>query len=83
VWWHEFPDHHAYHDADRVELGRAVTASGAELAVCTQKDLVKLPIEQLGGRPLWALAIELQILSGGDGLEGVLQRVLPRNRSND
>ena len=32
-----------------------VAASGAEMVVATHKDLVKLPVEQLGGRPLWAL----------------------------
>ena len=37
--------------------------------MATHKDLVKLPVEQLGGRPLWALAIEMQLLAGGAALE--------------
>jgi tetraacyldisaccharide 4'-kinase len=83
VCWREFPDHHAYRGDDRAELARAVAASAADLVVCTEKDLVKLPVDELGQRPLWALAIEMTILSGGDGLEDVLQRVLPLSRSND
>jgi tetraacyldisaccharide 4'-kinase len=32
--------------------------------ICTRKDLVKIPRETLGGKPLWALAIQLAISSG-------------------
>lgn len=52
-----FPDHHRYTQNDIAEVSRWVAASGAELALTTQKDSVKLPVETLGGRPLLALRI--------------------------
>jgi tetraacyldisaccharide 4'-kinase len=44
--------------------------------VCTQKDLVKVRKNELGGVPLWAVAIEMQFLSGKEAMEQALQRVL-------
>ncbi|TWT77545.1 Tetraacyldisaccharide 4'-kinase [Posidoniimonas polymericola] len=60
--WREFPDHHRYtrEDIDQV----AVDAAGADLVVCTHKDLAKVQSEILGNRPLWALEIAMQWLSG-------------------
>jgi hypothetical protein len=45
------------------------------MAITTHKDLVKLPIEQLGGSRLWALTIEMQLVAGGEALEQLLRRV--------
>jgi tetraacyldisaccharide 4'-kinase len=80
VSWREYADHHPYGDTDREELSRAVAASDAEIVVCTHKDLVKLPIEQLGNRPLWALMVAMRILSGAELLETVLMKVIDRQR---
>jgi tetraacyldisaccharide 4'-kinase len=80
VWWRELPDHHAYGDADRAEVAAAIRASGAELVVATRKDLVKLPVESLGERAFWALAIEMQLLAGSAELERALASVLPAAR---
>ena len=35
----------------------------------TQKDLVKIRLDRLGERELWALQIQLQMTSGQDALE--------------
>jgi tetraacyldisaccharide 4'-kinase len=75
VLWREFADHHAYSDTDLAELRGSVSASNAELVVCTHKDLVKLPSTDLGGRPLWALTIEMQILAGQDALVTALDGI--------
>jgi tetraacyldisaccharide 4'-kinase len=78
VYWREFPDHHAYSSSDQTALSAAIATSGAALVVATHKDLVKLPAEQLGGRPFWALAIEMRFLAGGAELEQSLRTlVLP------
>ena len=74
---HPFPiDSHAYGDADQVELTNAAAATNAEFLVCTHKDLVKLPVEKLGDRPLWALTVEMQILAGADVLEAALEPIV-------
>jgi tetraacyldisaccharide 4'-kinase len=69
----EFPDHHAYTPHDLVELAAWAKASDAAALVCTQKDLVKLPVDQLGGLPLRAVVIDLEILAGRELLESRLE----------
>jgi tetraacyldisaccharide 4'-kinase len=76
VAWREFPDHHAYTSADESELIKMATDSNADMIVCTQKDLVKLPHHELGGLPLWAVAIEMKFLRGQEALEQILEQVL-------
>lgn len=76
AWWREFPDHHAFSAEDREEIASGARAAGADLVVATRKDLVKLPVERIGERPLWALAIEMQLLAGQAELESALAKVL-------
>jgi len=73
----EFPDHHPYDRADVESL--AAWAGGLEVAavLCTHKDLVKLGIDQLGRRPLRAIRIGLDFLTGQDPLEAKLAPFLP------
>jgi tetraacyldisaccharide 4'-kinase len=71
VLWREFPDHHAYREADLAKLSEAAAAEGAEVLVSTHKDLVKLP-QQLGRWPLWALQVEMSVLAGRDAMEHAL-----------
>lgn len=71
VLWREFPDHHAYRERDLADLSRAATASGAEMLVCTHKDLVKLP-HPWGERPLWAVLVEIEVRAGREALERAL-----------
>jgi tetraacyldisaccharide 4'-kinase len=53
-----FPDHHAYTSDDLAELADWGSRLGCEWIVTTQKDLVKIPHVELGGRPVFALEIE-------------------------
>jgi tetraacyldisaccharide 4'-kinase len=77
VDWRVFPDHHAYQRADIESLrvwARELPASA--VLVTTQKDLVKVGLEQLGGHELWALRIQLQIVQGRNVLEEKLRGVV-------
>jgi tetraacyldisaccharide 4'-kinase len=76
VAWREFPDHHAYTTADQSELISLAQSSNADTFVCTQKDLVKLPQQQLGRLPVWAVAIEMKFLRGQEELERILNGVV-------
>ena len=79
VAWREFADHHAYDAGDRESLQAWAAEEGAEMAVCTRKDLVKLQTVELGSRPLWAVGIELQFLRGRQELESFLAKTnIPR-----
>jgi tetraacyldisaccharide 4'-kinase len=75
VAWHEFPDHHPYSDADLLAVEEIANRANADIIVCTQKDLVKTPREQLGRRPLWAVTIEMQFLTGQETLEQKLNEI--------
>lgn len=73
-----YPDHHPYSHDDVVELRRRAGSLPQDaLVVTTQKDLVKLRLDQLSGRPLWAVRIGLAFRSGRPELERLLERVLP------
>jgi len=58
-----FPDHHPYAAADVADLAGWARSLGAELALTTQKDSVKLRTLALGPVPLCALRIGLQFLA--------------------
>ena len=73
----EFPDHHNYTREDVESLATWAKQLSADALLCTHKDLVKLAVDQLGGKPLWAMAIELQILRGQTELESKLHSLLP------
>jgi tetraacyldisaccharide 4'-kinase len=74
--WREFPDHHDYGPEDLEALAKWVRQAGSIAAVlCTHKDLVKINRTELGGRPLWALAIGLEVLRGEPALLDRLGRL--------
>jgi tetraacyldisaccharide 4'-kinase len=75
-----FPDHHAYTAADVADLARRAHGLGADLVLTTQKDLVKLRVEALGGIPLRALRIGLEVLVGASALDEALAALLPKAR---
>lgn len=75
VAWRVFPDHHAYENADLIQLSDAAQLAEADLVVCTHKDLVKIAREQLAGRPLWAVTIEIAFTVGQETIENALRRV--------
>ena len=77
VAWRTFPDHHPYGREDIEELRRWAREQPADaVLVTTQKDLVKLRLDRLGERELWALHIQLHVTSGQDALEAVLTKVI-------
>jgi tetraacyldisaccharide 4'-kinase len=78
VDFREFPDHFAYGRADVESLAAWAADSRAEAVVCTHKDLVKLGIDQLASRPLWAVVIGLQILEGAAELEERLTTLIAK-----
>lgn len=81
VDFREFPDHHAYVPADIAQIDRWAEQALADAVICTHKDLVKVQQASLASRPLWALAIGLEILSGRDEFERRLDVLATRARS--
>jgi tetraacyldisaccharide 4'-kinase len=74
-----FADHHPYNRDDVADLRRWAAGLPADTHVVTsQKDLVKLCLPDLEGRPLWALRIRLQVDAGQEVLEQHLRAALTR-----
>jgi tetraacyldisaccharide 4'-kinase len=75
-----FPDHHPYSPADVETLaGWAQSQPGDCVVVTTQKDLVKLRREALGGKELWALRVGLHFDAGQALLDHKLGSVTARS----
>jgi tetraacyldisaccharide 4'-kinase len=72
-----YADHHAYDrgDVDGLHEWARGLAEGTPV-VTTQKDLVKLRLTRLGGRPLWALRICLHVEAGREEFERRLRAVV-------
>ncbi len=81
VGFTSFPDHHPYSADDVATLSEQAVAAGAELAVTTLKDLVKLPREGLSGIPLVAVVIGLEFTSVPTPLEQLLLGLQNRHGS--
>ena len=77
------PDHHAYRREDVTELSSWAARSGAELVLCTHKDLVKVGLERLGDKRLLAVVIGIEFLAGREALEELLARVHERIAPSD
>ena len=77
VAWRTFPDHHPYSRNDVESLRAWGREQPAEAAlVTTQKDLVKIGLDRLGDRDVWALQIRLHVTRGQEALEASLRRVV-------
>jgi tetraacyldisaccharide 4'-kinase len=75
--WREFPDHHGYTREDVHDLVRWADAVDVAAVVTTHKDLVKVALDALGRRPLWALTIGVEFQAGQDVFEGLLAALIP------
>jgi tetraacyldisaccharide 4'-kinase len=76
-----FPDHYAYTRADVEDLRTWAAKQPDDCAiVTTQKDLVKLRVPALGGRPLWALRIQMEFAAGKELLDAKLNEVVTASR---
>jgi tetraacyldisaccharide 4'-kinase len=72
-----FPDHFAYQKGEVESLTEWAGQLPSDCwIVTTQKDWVKLRVDELGGRPLWSLRVALEVTSGREGLEAALLGIL-------
>jgi tetraacyldisaccharide 4'-kinase len=71
-----FPDHHDYTPAVIKELDIWSRESPVDAIICTQKDLVKIGAERLGGHRLLAVEIGTRIVAGEEVLNLHLTKLL-------
>ncbi len=79
IAWRVYPDHHPYSREDIEELRSwARQLPSDAVVVTTQKDIVKIRLERLGERDLWALRIGMCLTSGQEALEALLRKTVNR-----
>jgi tetraacyldisaccharide 4'-kinase len=72
-----YSDHYRYSRRDVDDLERWAENQPRDVVIfTTEKDLVKLRIADLGGRPLWALRIGLIVRNGEEKFKEMLDRVV-------
>jgi tetraacyldisaccharide 4'-kinase len=77
VAWRTWDDHHRYSPSDLDDLEKWAEHQSSEcLIVTTQKDLVKIPRTQLGGKELWAIRICFHFESGEKEFQEMLDKAL-------
>ncbi len=74
AWMAEFPDHHWFTDADIEHITRA--DAPVQVLVTTEKDAAKLNGRWPKGRALMVLRVEMELLSGEEGLLELLDEAL-------
>ena len=71
-----FADHYEFSRKDIAAIGRAAKESGAQVILCTHKDLVKVGVDAIEGIPVYAVLIEIEFLNGLEKLEGAIEQVI-------
>jgi tetraacyldisaccharide 4'-kinase len=73
-----FPDHHWYRAEDLERLNARAGAQGAVGLVTTEKDWVRLRRLPLPARPLYVVAVRLELLDGASLWTAEFQRRCPK-----
>jgi len=74
----ELPDHDAYDQETITIIRQKVTELGDKIThvICTHKDLVKIQTDTLAGKPLLAIQIEIDFLSGKDSYDTTIRNII-------
>ncbi len=70
-----FADHHLYTGDDLKELAGWIPSLSVDAVLVTQKDLVKLGTDALGGSPLWAVEIAAVVTAGEERWQTAMGRI--------
>lgn len=75
-----FNDHHDYTMQDIKSIAAQARHSGADMAVCTQKDWVKTAVfcRQIETISFGAMAMELDFAANAEAIEALIDKVIPR-----
>ncbi|MCD4812139.1 tetraacyldisaccharide 4'-kinase [bacterium] len=77
-----FQDHHWFTRQDRERIAGQARSLGA-MVVTTSKDAVRMPVDEVfKDVSVWALEIEMEILSPQKGLEKLLETVVAEKKKN-
>lgn len=74
-----FSDHHRYPSCERSALENAARQSGADLMASTEKDFARLGGQNPFGMPLAVVGVDISMVSGKEGLDGLLYSCMGRH----
>lgn len=72
----ELPDHSPYGAAEMSRLDQWLEPLDVTHVLCTRKDLVKIPRDEIAGKKLLAVDVRLEITAGRDELENLLRGLI-------
>lgn len=81
----ELADHATYNQDTLSMIRRQLLEWGDSIThiVCTHKDLVKIQTDAIAGKPLVAIQIEIDFISGKDAYDSIVRKVFPHSDSFD
>lgn len=79
----EFSDHFQFAHRELKSLGEWADQLDVEQVLCTMKDFVKLRVPLIGSKPLRALTIGIEFVTGRNEFELYLQKIIERAARND
>ncbi len=78
-----FLDHHRFEERELDAFFSDAAAAGAELAVTTEKDSVRIRPDYVAKIPFYYTRLEIQILSGADDFENAVEKICyPKRRAD-
>lgn len=84
VYKKRFLDHHRFDDAELDAFFDAAKNAGAQLAVCTEKDAVRIRPDLKTAIPFYYTKLEIDILRGEEDFESAVEKIcFPKRESDD
>ena len=83
VFKRRFLDHHRFDESELDSFFDSAVSSGAELAVATEKDAVRISDKYVPRIPFYYTKLEIDILSGADDFNSAVDRICFPKRKAD
>ncbi len=83
VYKKRFLDHHRFDDSELEEFFQNAVKSGAEFAVCTEKDAVRIENNFKAPLPFYYTKLEIDILKGDEDFESAVEKICFPKRDVD
>ncbi len=75
VYVKRFLDHHRFDKSELDDFFKHAKESGAQMAITTEKDAVRIDADYNAGMPFFYTKLEIEILNGADDFESAVERI--------
>ena len=75
IWCERYADHHRYDSSEIIYALNRAADLGAEALITTEKDAVRFPRLASSPVPCYYLRVDIEILSGGESFDDVIDRI--------